>query len=652
MRHSEAGGPLTMSGTAETVHVGTRALAVLFAALVPAHLVLLDGAARWTMAGVALVAALVALAGTRVARTAGDRLLDGLLLGVCLLPIAFTLLLVAVTGHLEHSALVMLGLVAVGAVMTRATTALVVLVATVLAWLLLVLVVRPEPVGLTGLYVEYVVLACALSCAVFAVRTRVARRLHASQMTMSRHVMELQSVRGQLEGSLRQFRNVFDDSPVAIGLADERGVYVQVNDALCRLLARAPEQVLHRSSREFTHPDDLGAHARASALVRTSPEGVARVEKRYVRPNGEVRWVDLTFARVAGPNGQPWTLAHLVDVTDRRTADQELALTRDTLWAAAEIARVTQLGGDPRPVVLEHLQTLAGAASVTILEPMGPDRLVVTAASGQPNLVGIGIDLDEPSATVHVWKTGEPLFASRTVLHPAVSPRLLQISGASSMLWQPVGLGRELRAVLALVWDETSPEVTTVQRTSIEVLAAETGAALTGERLRRQLEVASITDPLTGLLNRRGWDHDCSALFAQSERTGLPLTLALLDLDHFKVYNDRHGHQAGDDLLADFADAAADVLRETDLIARWGGEEFALAMPGCVASDAFDILERVRQAVPGAATCTIGYAEVARGESVDECLTRADHALYTAKRQGRDRSLRALDLAVPAGESD
>jgi diguanylate cyclase (GGDEF)-like protein len=185
-----------------------------------------------------------------------------------------------------------------------------------------------------------------------------------------------------------------------------------------------------------------------------------------------------------------------------------------------------------------------------------------------------------------------------------------------------------------------------VERSVIEVLATETGAALTGERLRRELEDLSIRDPLTGLLNRRGWDREVTAMRSRCERDGASLTFAIADLDHFKAYNDTHGHQAGDDLLAGFARTAANVLRETDAIARWGGEEFVLALPGCNESQAADTVARVRRAVPGSSTCSVGFARLLPDESIGDCLVRADGALYRAKGLGRDC---AVDAGIPVG---
>jgi diguanylate cyclase (GGDEF)-like protein len=113
----------------------------------------------------------------------------------------------------------------------------------------------------------------------------------------------------------------------------------------------------------------------------------------------------------------------------------------------------------------------------------------------------------------------------------------------------------------------------------------------------------------------------------------------MLDLDHFKRYNDRQGHQAGDRLLKRVAGAWTAELRATDILVRYGGEEFALALPGCGLEDATTTVERLRAVIPSGQTCSAGIAAWDGEELATELLDRADRALYEAKRSGRDRTV-------------
>jgi diguanylate cyclase (GGDEF)-like protein len=165
--------------------------------------------------------------------------------------------------------------------------------------------------------------------------------------------------------------------------------------------------------------------------------------------------------------------------------------------------------------------------------------------------------------------------------------------------------------------------------------------------LYREVGRLARTDALTGVPNRRAWDDELPMELARAARSGRQLCAALLDLDHFKAYNDRHGHQAGDRLLKAAAAAWQGRLRKTDLLARYGGEEFAVLLPDCGLGNAMEIAERLRTAQPEG-TCSIGVAAWDGRESATELVARADRALYAAKAAGRDRCLAAPAANQPA----
>jgi diguanylate cyclase (GGDEF)-like protein len=191
--------------------------------------------------------------------------------------------------------------------------------------------------------------------------------------------------------------------------------------------------------------------------------------------------------------------------------------------------------------------------------------------------------------------------------------------------------------VLAVYWRESLEALGGETRRAVRLLALEAAIAIERGELLGRLEVAARTDDLTGLLNRRAWDEELGRELSRADRDGAPLCVAILDLDRFKVYNDTHGHQAGDRFLKQMAGAWSQTLRAGDIIARYGGEEFAVALPGTNLHQAEQMLQRLRECLPEGQSCSAGVCRWDGAESAESLTARADTALYAAKDAGRDR---------------
>lgn len=159
------------------------------------------------------------------------------------------------------------------------------------------------------------------------------------------------------------------------------------------------------------------------------------------------------------------------------------------------------------------------------------------------------------------------------------------------------------------------------------------------DRVVDELGRQALTDSVTDLPNRRAWEIELKAEVARANRLGYPLAAVLIDIDNFKRFNDEHGHAQGDQLLRSSARAWADSLRQGDFIARVGGEEFALLLPGCSADSACTLIERLRPGTAFGQTFSAGVAEHIVDESSEQLYARADAAMYQAKRNGRNRTM-------------
>ena len=154
----------------------------------------------------------------------------------------------------------------------------------------------------------------------------------------------------------------------------------------------------------------------------------------------------------------------------------------------------------------------------------------------------------------------------------------------------------------------------------------------------RRLQQEATIDDLTGLLNRRGWRQAAAQELARAGRTGLPVTLAMLDLDGLKLVNDRAGHAAGDRLLADTGQRIRETLRAGDVVARVGGDELAAMLSNTTVDGAVAVVERLRERTPPHAAFSAGIALWDGHQPLEDLLYRADRALYSAKAQGGDRT--------------
>lgn len=245
----------------------------------------------------------------------------------------------------------------------------------------------------------------------------------------------------------------------------------------------------------------------------------------------------------------------------------------------------------------------------------------------------------------------EVIFLAGVVLLTiaAIAPGARTITAPSTDTHRTKGriLGLALGALTAptllvfSIWDDVGSAARLLALASIVViLLVLWGALILMNKVQQQAALLSDlarTDGLTGLANRRTWDFELERVAASTSARKVPLTVAMMDLDHFKDFNDLHGHPAGDRMLVACANAWQAALNPDALLARYGGEEFAVLLPDVGPDQAEPILESLRRATPNDVTVSIGYAQRQGDEPPHRTLGRADQALYRAKSTGRDR---------------
>jgi len=321
---------------------------------------------------------------------------------------------------------------------------------------------------------------------------------------------------------------------------------------------------------------------------------------------------------------------------------------------------------------LAELETVVGVRDIASrLAAFCGEELLVSRAVVVHRSAGTGLHVEGWSAAGPVagdlpagWEAGSPVLRGATSAEPVLRwgldgdalGRVLPDAGGVVVLpltsgavsgggWLVLELGARRRSGVERRMLSTAAQA-----------ASHTALALSRARAVAALRHAADSDGLTGVRNRRWFDERLASECADAAGRGVPLAVALVDLDHFKQVNDVHGHQAGDEVLVRAAGALASAARATDHLARYGGEEFVLLLPGAGPEEALEVAERLRRAVASAAgavsvTCSIGVAVTggALTASPEELVRAADEALYRAKEQGRDRCVLAPTAPAPGG---
>jgi two-component system cell cycle response regulator len=254
----------------------------------------------------------------------------------------------------------------------------------------------------------------------------------------------------------------------------------------------------------------------------------------------------------------------------------------------------------------------------------------------------------EQGVTGAALREGRPRLVARSDLDPDAGVVEGTEDDPEAMMSVPLKVADRTIAMLNVYRPGREAAFSDLEALIIERFGIIVALALDSARQHEMLRHQAETDHLTGLLNRRAFHEQLTALLHEARRSSRQLGLVILDIDHFKKVNDDHGHHTGDLALVAVADALRESVRERDVVARLGGEEFALVLPGTSPDASFVIAERAREKVAAQTgfelrlTLSAGLASYPEdGLDAEALLRSADNALYAAKRAGRDRSERS-----------
>lgn len=482
--------------------------------------------------------------------------------------------------------------------------------------------------------------------------------LEATNNQLQEEMHKRQQALDALERSQNQYRTIFENTGNATIIVEENTTISLANAEFARISGYTKEEIEGKKSwTEFFSDECLAQMKEYHRLRRIDPRAAPRgYEARFKTLQNQNRDMLLTVAVIPGTRK---SVVSLSDITERKLAEQELRRSHQELEQRSyEISLLNEMlnllqvcgtGDESYYVLGNYVRKLfpTDSGSLYLLND-SRKKLEVAFAWGDSSESEKGFEYDSCWALrqgkVHMVENQEGVVCAHLRTTPAAGylcvPMIAQseVIGLFHLRCNPSDLG----------YPETHRKIMFLKQRLAIAIADHIGLALANLKMRETLRMQSIKDPLTGLFNRRFMEESLSREIRRAKRHGSPLSIIMLDLDYFKEFNDAHGHEVGDLLLAEMGGLLNRTVRGQDVVCRYGGEEFLIIMSGASVDDAAKRAESIREEIKnlrifhkgrsfGQVSASLGVA-VYSGDSdaASEMLHAADEALYLAKNRGRD----------------
>lgn len=466
-----------------------------------------------------------------------------------------------------------------------------------------------------------------------------------------RDITSRREIEQKLRDSEELYRSIVTVSPDDISITDLNGRIELVSPAGLRMFGYAPEEALQgKSLAEFVAPADRERFMQDVArLVQGTETGI--LEYHGLRKDGALFEFETNGGVLRDGAGKPKSLVFVVrDITERRRIEaserqriQELEVLRATLQdisAELELPRLLK-------AIVERMVGLMNVrdSELAMYHEDTQELEIVVSYLKERDYTGTIMQLGEGCMGM-VAQTRQSMVIDNYADWEGRSPQYL--ASHTSIVAVPLVSGARLLGVLAVGDEAAQRKFNHRDMQLLEMFAQQAVIAIQNAELFSEVQRLATIDPLTGILNRRSFFERAMQEFTRSRRYHTPLSLVMLDLDHFKKINDTFGHLIGDKALSEISRTCAAQIRASDFVGRYGGEEFVVLLPETSLEGALSIAQRLCETIRDVTieskqglvkvTASVGVAELMEDyASLDVLLEHADAALYRAKQAGRNR---------------
>jgi diguanylate cyclase (GGDEF)-like protein/PAS domain S-box-containing protein len=478
---------------------------------------------------------------------------------------------------------------------------------------------------------------------------------------LEKAAQRIKDVNSQLEKSEEVFHDAMENAPIGMAIVSLKGDWLEVNGALCDLLGYSKTEFQRYSVEDLTYPEDLKITTENNSKLLEGKIGPYRIEKRYVKKNGQSVWVLLGVSLAYDKDNNPrYFIIQIEDIQSRKENEKIMMdlhkQTQSMLIELQQHEKITSIitkmndmlqkcdNSDEAYSIIklaaqEIFPTLSGG--LAIIEDQAKDIRVITQW-GKQELLSPFFSAEKCWALRggEVYVVNDPK-KEIVCYHFQTAPE-------GGCICLPLNVQGKVIGILVL-YASSENLITYHDQQHAITFSDVIKLSLSNIKLREELREQAIRDPLSGLYNRRFLKDVLSRYLFQVTREQNSLCIAMLDIDNFKKFNDMNGHEAGDEVIKFVGTLLNENFRGSDIASRFGGEEFIVSLMHTKLDDAYKKLEDIRKKFKNTnlhyqskklpnATISIGLAEAPlHAATYEGIIQAADEALYAAKKAGRDQ---------------